>query len=428
MASSGGLGADPAYRRLIDLVQQTGDVDLTRAMEHLSHNSRLDKDFVIYERTSVVGRAGFEALGLPREGITVREALVRALAYAESRGGSAYQEFADELTRYLGPAAAQTSTQPAVTTSPAEIDLDEDPTSEAEAVADVNEDRIDYIEQRLPVDVPRIGAPTVSNGALIVPSHVAIVRHAAWKPWTPGATWGSSTRWANEVPLGLDSAGSIRRDVARALAAHDEQELADLAAIPGGEWVASAVPPASGDPEPETHDASKNSGQLDTNEAIRGDVGGAPYRHMEHQSSPHDKQEVYTRDPDLIDRGTAAHTNIQNDLNNLVQSHGFASLRPRSDDPQFDLAWRDGSSAIVCEVKSLTAENEVSQLRLGLGQLLSYMYKLNWPAVEEVKGVLAVEYEPEDTDWMSICADHGVTMTWAPDFPGLFAHDCGPER
>lgn len=63
MASANGLGADPAYRRLIDLAQATEDRDLLRVMEHLSYNSRLDKSLVIYPSTSKVGLASFHALG-----------------------------------------------------------------------------------------------------------------------------------------------------------------------------------------------------------------------------------------------------------------------------------------------------------------------------------------------------------------------------
>lgn len=264
MAISKGLRADPAYRRMIDLAQATGDIDLVRGMKHLSYNSRLDKDFVIYDGTSVVGRAAFHALGLPREGITVRQAMVRAHAYAASRG---YREFAEALNRYLGIAEGSTPTD---------------------------------------------------------------VRGAA---------------------------------------------------------------PA---------------------------VGGAPYRRQERQSAPQDQATVLSQNPDLIDRGTVAHMDIQDLLSDFVQGRGLQPLQPLGGDPQFDLAWRESSSVVVCEVKTLTAENEVSQLRLGLGQVLSYIYKLNWRGAHEVRGVLAVEREPVDADWVNICADHDVTLTWAPDFQSLF--------
>lgn len=266
MASSKGLGADPAYLRLINLARATEDEDLVKAMEHLSHNSRLDRPFLIYDRTSQVGKAAFEGLGLPREGITVHQAVARAHAYAVARDGHGYAEFADAVADYLG------------------------------------------------------------------------------------------------------------------LAVGEE-----------GEWA--------------------------------GNVGGVAYRPQERQASPHDEALVFSRDPDLIDRGTVAHMDIQDSLADVVSSHGLAPLSPLGDDPQFDLAWRDGPAVVVCEVKSLTAENEISQLRLGLGQVLSYLYKLNWRDVHEVRGVLAVEREPTDSDWIDICADHGVTLTWAPDFPRLFAEE-----
>ncbi|MGO0578079.1 hypothetical protein [Ornithinimicrobium panacihumi] len=101
MASSQGLGADPAYRRLIDLARATGDTDLVKGMEHLSFNSRLDKPFVIYEKTSRVGRAAFDALKLPTSGITVRQAMDRACVYAAARAGHGYREFAEALARYI---------------------------------------------------------------------------------------------------------------------------------------------------------------------------------------------------------------------------------------------------------------------------------------------------------------------------------------
>ena len=40
--------------------------------------------------------------------------------------------------------------------------------------------------------------------------------------------------------------------------------------------------------------------------------------------------------------------------------------------PNFDLAWQKDRTVFVAEVKSITAENEEHQLRLGLGQVLQY--------------------------------------------------------
>lgn len=319
MTSSKGLGADPTYRRLIDLAQATGDIDLVKGMEHLSFNSRLDKNFVIYERTSQVGRTAFRALGLPRSGITVRQAMGRVCAYAASRDGRGYREFAEALTRYLGNAEGLTAADVGVGAPAGKIAPNEGSAYAAEFELETGQQHLDYIEERFDV------------------------------------------------------------------------------------------------------------GSVDVDGSNLGDVGGAPYRRQERRATPQDEATVFLHNPDLIDRGTVAHMDIQDLLSDFVRGHGLAPLRPLDGDPQFDLAWRASSSVVVCEVKSLTAENEVSQLRLGLGQVLSYIYKLNWHHSDEVRGVLAVERQPVDGDWVEICVDHGVTLTWAPDFPRMLPL-LGPRR
>jgi hypothetical protein len=81
-------------------------------------------------------------------------------------------------------------------------------------------------------------------------------------------------------------------------------------------------------------------------------------------------------DPDLIDRGLAAHHETVEKLAKWVEAHGLKPLLPTTGAPQFDLAWIDSEVLHVAEVKSLTDSNEESQLRLGLGQVLRYEYLL----------------------------------------------------
>jgi hypothetical protein len=87
--------------------------------------------------------------------------------------------------------------------------------------------------------------------------------------------------------------------------------------------------------------------------------------------------------------------------------------------PDFDLAWLQDGQRVVVEVKSLTVENETSQLRMGLGQVLQYRHALK--VFGEVRAVPALERRPIDPTWESrLCGELGVVLTWAPDFPGLF--------
>jgi hypothetical protein len=116
---------------------------------------------------------------------------------------------------------------------------------------------------------------------------------------------------------------------------------------------------------------------------------------------------------DPSERG--AHT--QNALAKFVEDRGLTPLSPTSATANYDLAWKDGD-LYVAEIKSLTAQNETSQLRLGLGQVLDYKALLT-TSTETVVAVLAVEFEPTDKRWKSLCADLGVILTWPPGFPGV---------
>ena len=136
-----------------------------------------------------------------------------------------------------------------------------------------------------------------------------------------------------------------------------------------------------------------------------------------------DESAIYLRNPDLVDRGTTAHKDTQDDLARCITEHGRKPISPDVDDQQFDIAWTTGETLYLCEVKSLTDDNEESQLRLGLGQLLSYIHRTHvehWDGITSIRGVLAVERPPVRTDWVDICAANGVTLTWPDRFSALF--------
>lgn len=129
---------------------------------------------------------------------------------------------------------------------------------------------------------------------------------------------------------------------------------------------------------------------------------------------------VFEVDPNVIDRGTTAHKDTQDALADTVRSHSLEPLSPSPGDPQFDLAWIDDDVAFIVEVKSLTSANEDRQLRLGLGQVLSYVHVLDWPAIQGARAVLAVESKPTADYWITLCAEHDVILTWPDAFDDLF--------
>lgn len=75
----------------------------------------------------------------------------------------------------------------------------------------------------------------------------------------------------------------------------------------------------------------------------------------------------------------------------------------------------------VVEVKSLTDDNEAFQIRHGLGQVLDYAYRLRARGFT-TQAYVAVEREPDrSSHWRGVCQEQAVVLTWAPNFPGVFA-------
>lgn len=142
---------------------------------------------------------------------------------------------------------------------------------------------------------------------------------------------------------------------------------------------------------------------------------GRSYTRPPRDSTAQTKSLVFSVDPDIVDRGTNAHKDVQDRLADAVSERGWQPLSPGASDPQFDIAWIAGQEAWITEVKSLTDNNEERQLRLGLGQVLSYAYLVDW-GMEANRPVLAVEREPSESYWPEFCRSHGVSLSW----PELF--------
>ena len=151
-------------------------------------------------------------------------------------------------------------------------------------------------------------------------------------------------------------------------------------------------------------------------------IGGKPYQ----KSAPNmtqSKSTVFEIDPDAIDRGTSAHYEIESQLAKAVSEASLRPLEPKANDPKFDLAWHKGDTVFLAEVKSTTNDNVEKQLRLGLGQVLRYAHLLEqqWTDVRTVRPVLAIEQEPRDQNWKSLCERHDVILTWPSSFHILFS-------
>jgi hypothetical protein len=72
--------------------------------------------------------------------------------------------------------------------------------------------------------------------------------------------------------------------------------------------------------------------------------------------------DLVPKDPDR-GRGLAAHNRTQNYLASALRDPGWIPKSPKPSEPQYDLAWTAHEMLFVCEVKSLTPDNEDRQLQ-----------------------------------------------------------------
>ena len=112
----------------------------------------------------------------------------------------------------------------------------------------------------------------------------------------------------------------------------------------------------------------------------------------------------------LVEHGLKGHAHIQNDLAQVLRNAGIEPRSPRPSEPDFDLAWETDGTVFVAEVKSISDDNEEDQLRLGLGQVLDYRYRLERLRYPRVVAVLVSERAPRDSSWEDLCNELGVVL------------------
>ena len=136
---------------------------------------------------------------------------------------------------------------------------------------------------------------------------------------------------------------------------------------------------------------------------------GAPYRQVP-VTELSGSRDPFSVDPALVERGLRGHTDTQNELASVLSNAGIEPRRGLPPGPNFDLAWQKDGTVFVAEVKSITAENEEHQLRVGLGQVLRYRQRLSALGHDRVVAVLVPERQPRDPSWRELCQDLGVVL------------------
>ena len=125
----------------------------------------------------------------------------------------------------------------------------------------------------------------------------------------------------------------------------------------------------------------------------------------------------FSIDPAVKERALRSHAVTQNALADFLVARGFTPRSAVGSQPNFDIAWEDGDTLWVGEVKSLTYDNEEKQLRLGLGQVLRYRYLIG--QTRKTRAALITEREPSDKTWLSLCEALGIAVAWPGNWQAL---------
>jgi hypothetical protein len=139
---------------------------------------------------------------------------------------------------------------------------------------------------------------------------------------------------------------------------------------------------------------------------------GRAYREADEVVEEITKEAPLYRDPDSVGRGRAAHNRTQNCIAAVIRELGWLPRSPKPEEPEFDLAWSTDVGVFVCEVKSLTAQNEERQLRMAIGQVIRYRQKLAAAGHEPMTAVIATETTPIDVSWDQLCRHEGILLIW----------------
>lgn len=133
---------------------------------------------------------------------------------------------------------------------------------------------------------------------------------------------------------------------------------------------------------------------------------GSSYKFVDETMSEISRVTLFERDPNLLDRALRLHSTTQNMVANWVISYGLLPLSPNNQTCDFDIAWESDYGRVVCEIKSLSTENEIHQFRLGLGQVLEYSHSLS--AIP----LLGFSSKPQRSDILEVAKKSGVGVLW----------------
>ena len=122
---------------------------------------------------------------------------------------------------------------------------------------------------------------------------------------------------------------------------------------------------------------------------------------------------IYEVDPNERDKQTKKHKQLENSLAFILKENNIEPFDPDDEKILFDIGWESHKNIIICEVKS-TKNNETTQIRLGVGQILHYVFllKKKYGSEKKIIPFLFVEMKPKDENLIKFCEDSSIFISW----------------
>ena len=104
------------------------------------------------------------------------------------------------------------------------------------------------------------------------------------------------------------------------------------------------------------------------------------------------------------------HSKMENEIANFLR---YKNIKPLGDGwPPIDIRWKINNKLYIAEIKSINefSENETHQLRIAIGQILEYKFKLENYCNQKVYRSLIIINNDVHKDWKDILIKAGINL------------------
>ncbi len=143
---------------------------------------------------------------------------------------------------------------------------------------------------------------------------------------------------------------------------------------------------------------------------------GVEYREASSELLDVTEIDPFTKDSRLLQESISVHMETQNQVANWLRKWGLSPLSPGLLEAPFDIGWEVEGARFIIEVKSIRLDNEVGQIRSGIGQVLEYAFEVR------ATPLLVTSRAPSDDKWGEVANLGGVRLLHLEELLSIDPH------